>query len=96
MPLDGEEHARAQHDNLERKEDQGEQIYPIPIHHLSISSLLLDTIYRGQGYLKTVASTTPIHARGQGLFDAARAGSFHPGLLKLTLDMFPMIVSGVV
>jgi hypothetical protein len=28
MPLDGEEHARAQHDKLERNEDYGD-----PIHH---------------------------------------------------------------
>ena len=47
MPLDGEEHARAEHENLERKED-----YRDPIHHLSISRLLLDTVYREERYLK--------------------------------------------
>jgi len=29
MPLDGEEHARAEHENLERKEE-----YRDPIHHV--------------------------------------------------------------
>ncbi|WP_298236378.1 hypothetical protein [uncultured Azohydromonas sp.] len=49
MPLDGEEHARAEHENLERKED-----YRDPIHHLSISRLLLDTVYREERYLETL------------------------------------------
>ena len=34
MPLDGEEHARAEYENLERNEDYGD-----PIDHLKISSL---------------------------------------------------------
>jgi hypothetical protein len=47
MPLDGEERARAEHENLERNED-----YRDPIHHF-ISRLLLDTIYREEHTLKT-------------------------------------------
>ncbi|MFJ1308932.1 hypothetical protein ACIK7D_11025 [Agrobacterium sp. P15N1-A] len=52
MPLDGEVHARTQHDNLERKKDYREEIYPIPIHHWSISSLLSDAFCRGSAIAK--------------------------------------------
>ena len=49
MPFDSEEHARAEHENLERNE-----AYRDLIHHLGISKLLLETIYREE--LFTVAS----------------------------------------
>jgi hypothetical protein len=49
MPLDGEEHGRSEHDHLERNED-----YRDPIHLLSISRLLLDTIYREKHFLTTL------------------------------------------
>jgi hypothetical protein len=49
MPLDGGKHSRAEHDYLERNED-----YREPIHHLSISKLLLDTSYREDPSLKTL------------------------------------------
>lgn len=49
MPLDGKEHARAEHDGLEDNQD-----YRDPIHHLNISRLLLDTLYREEQFLKTL------------------------------------------
>ncbi|GGI53325.1 hypothetical protein GCM10011430_04990 [Oxalicibacterium solurbis] len=49
MPLDGKEHAYAEHKSLERNED-----YRDPIHYLSISRLLLDTSYREEHALKTL------------------------------------------
>jgi hypothetical protein len=53
MPLDGEEHARAEHEYLERNED-----YRDPIHHLSISRMLLDTICREEHFLTTRHDTS--------------------------------------
>jgi hypothetical protein len=48
MPLDGEEHARAQDENLERKED-----YREPIPHFGYSRLF--TICREEHYPKAAA-----------------------------------------
>jgi hypothetical protein len=48
MPLDGEEHARAQDENLEWKED-----YREPIPHFGYSRLF--TICREEHYLKAAA-----------------------------------------
>lgn len=48
MPLDGEDHARAEHEDLERNED-----YRDPIHYFEYF-LLLDTTYREGRYFKTL------------------------------------------
>ncbi|WP_155984490.1 hypothetical protein [Roseomonas gilardii] len=61
MPLDGEEHARAQHDNLECEED-----YRKPIPHLNISRLLFVAIYREKKLLRTDASATSLLFKPSG------------------------------
>ncbi|CUX20322.1 hypothetical protein [Agrobacterium genomosp. 13] len=76
MPLYGEEHARAQDDNLERKDDYGEQVYPIQIHHFEYFQAVTRHYRYDERYLKTDASTTSIQALMQCLFDAAPIGSF--------------------
>jgi hypothetical protein len=76
MPLDGEEHARAQHDNLERKDDYGEQVYPIQIHHFKYFQAVTRHYRYDERYLKTDASTTSIQALMQCLFDAAQLARF--------------------
>jgi hypothetical protein len=60
MPLDGEEHARAEHENLERNKD-----YRDPIHLLSISRLLFGVIYREGLYVKTrmTSQESPVDSR---------------------------------
>ena len=72
MPLDGEEHARAQDDNLERKDDYGEQVYPIQIHHFEYFQAVTRHYRYDERYLKTDASTTSIQALMQCPFDAAQ------------------------
>lgn len=67
MPLDGEEHARAQDDNLERKDDYGEQVYPIQIHHFEYFQAVTRHYRYDERYLKTDASTTSIQALMQCL-----------------------------
>nr|WP_295986604.1 hypothetical protein [uncultured Agrobacterium sp.] len=52
MPFDGEEHARAQHENLEREEDQREQVYPIPIRHFEYFQAIICTTSHGRATSK--------------------------------------------
>lgn len=52
MPLDGEEHARAEHKDLERDED-----YRNPIHILITSKLLIQLIRSVERQLKNYFSS---------------------------------------
>lgn len=52
VPFDGEEHARSQDENLQRKEDYREPIYPV---HFEYFQAVTDAVCR-KIYLKTAAS----------------------------------------
>ncbi|UXT48575.1 hypothetical protein FY136_04710 [Agrobacterium tumefaciens] len=66
MPFDGEEHARAQHENLEREEDQREQVYPIPIRHFEYFQAIICTTSYGESYVKAAVSATSFIHSGTG------------------------------
>lgn len=81
MPLDGEEHACAKHENLECKKDYRKPIYWEPIHHFSISRLLLVTVYYEGDYLKTVGVAVNFGSEGLMSKNGILVDPDHRGLI---------------